>query len=81
LKDEQRLSSVKKEFDALKVELGVVTNQYNSIRKELKEQYGVKNLKEVEKLIDDLEAKLAVSKKEKDRRFASIESKLQEYRR
>jgi len=79
--DEQRLSQMKKDYDALKVELGVTTNEYNKLKTELKDQYGVKSLKEVEKLLGTLNVDLELLEKKRDAKFTFIEEQLQKYRK
>ena len=79
--DEQRLSQMKKDYDALKVELGVTANEYNKLKTELKDQYGVKSLKEVEKLLGTLNVDLELLEKKRDAKFTFIEEQLQKYRK
>ena len=79
--DEQRLTQMKRDYDNLKVELGVVTNEYDKLKGELKEQHGVKSLKEVEKLLGTLNVELELLQKKRDEKFNFIEGQLQKYRR
>ena len=81
MKDEQRLTQMKREFDALKIELGVLSNERDKIKKELKTNYKIVNSKEVTKLISSLEEKLAEMIEKRDALYDHIELKLKEYRR
>ena len=81
MKDEQRISQMKKDYDALKVELGVTVNEFNKLKVELKDQYGVKSLKEVEKLLEKYDVELTDLQNKRDTKFAFIEQQLQKYRR
>ena len=81
MRDEQRLTQMKKDYDALKVELGVTTNEFNKLKAELKDQYGIKSLKEAEKLLEKLDKEFIELQKKRDTKFTFIEEQLQKYRR
>ena len=81
MRDEQRLTQMKKDYDALKVELGVTTNEFNKLKAELKDQYGIKSLKEAEKLLEKLDKESIELQKKRDIKFTFIEEQLQKYRR
>ena len=81
MQDEQRLSIIKKELDALKVSQGVFTEQYNAIKKDVKDRFGVKTLKEAETLLKELQKKQAINNTRKNLKFEEVENKLKEYRR
>ena len=81
MKDEVRLSQMKKEYDALKVEHGVVIKEYETLKAELKKSEGVKSLKEAEKLLNSLTNELNELGSKRDEKMEFIESQLQKYRR
>ena len=81
MRDEQRLTQMKKDYDTLKVELGVTTNEFNKLKAELKDQYGIKSLKEAEKLLEKLDKEFIELQKKRDTKFTFIEEQLQKYRR
>jgi hypothetical protein len=81
MKNEQRLAQMRKEFDALKLELGIAVNERDKLKAELKGKYGIRSTKEIEKMSQKLEAELSALEKKRDAKFDHIESRLQEYRR
>jgi len=81
MNDTQRLTQMKKEYDALKVEHGVAVNEYNKLKKQLLEEEGVKNLKDIDALLVKLNKELEKLETRKDEQFNQISSKLQEFKR
>jgi len=78
--NEIKIAQVKRDFDALKVELGVVSNQFTQLKQELRTQYKVKSLKEVTKLLDKLEVETADLEQKRNEKFEYIEEQLKKYR-
>jgi predicted nucleic acid-binding Zn-ribbon protein len=81
MNDEQRIAKLKKDYEALKVEHGVASNELATLKKELQKIEGVKSLKELQKLLEKLEKDLVTLEKKRDNKFEYIENQLMQYKR
>lgn len=79
--DEQRIINARNKFDGLKVELKVAEKELQNLKKQLKDEFDITNLKNGDDYIAQLQYDLQELQEKREKKMKIIESKLAKFRR